>query len=138
MKLPDMPFQFECVACGRCCRRPGDVFLEPEELEAAARHLGTTTDDLIDGLSLTPQDAGYHAAVTSDSPCPFLEGDLCSIHPVKPSQCRTYPFWPEIVADATSWRSEAPHCPGIGRGKVYSRRDVRALMRGQGRTDEEI
>lgn len=31
----------------------------------------------------------------------------------RPVQCRTYPFWTGILADESSWKSEAKHCPGI-------------------------
>jgi Fe-S-cluster containining protein len=54
--------------------------------------------------------------------CPFLitTGDHrgCSIHPAKPTQCRTFPFWPELVENPVSWKATARYCPGIGKGEL--------------------
>jgi Fe-S-cluster containining protein len=50
--------------------------------------------------------------------CPFLLADGCSIHPAKPTQCRLYPFWPELVENRRGWRAAAKSCPGIGTGQL--------------------
>lgn len=50
--------------------------------------------------------------------CHFLREDGCSIHPAKPTQCRLYPFWPELVEDRQAWEQEAQACPGIGKGEL--------------------
>jgi len=50
--------------------------------------------------------------------CSFLEGHGCSIHPAKPTQCRTFPFWPEIVERKAAWDRTARYCPGIGKGPL--------------------
>jgi uncharacterized protein len=38
------------------------------------------------------------------------------VHSVKPVQCRTYPFWPELVEHRDVWDYEAKKCPGINTG----------------------
>lgn len=53
-----------------------------------------------------------------DRQCPFLEGGGCSIHPAKPTQCRLFPFWPELVEDSKQWEITAKWCPGIGIGPL--------------------
>ncbi len=50
--------------------------------------------------------------------CPFLEDHGCSIHPAKPTQCRTFPFWPELVEDRDEWNRTGRFCPGIGKGEL--------------------
>ncbi len=50
--------------------------------------------------------------------CPFLEEGGCSIHPAKPTQCRLFPFWPELVETRGNWRRVGRYCPGIGTGKL--------------------
>ena len=35
--------------------------------------------------------------------CHFLRDTGCSIHPVKPVQCRLFPFWPELVENRADW-----------------------------------
>ncbi len=80
---------------------------------------------------------GHHwlIEVPEDSHCPFLIENRCSVHAVKPEQCRTYPFWNEIVATQETWRAEAPFCPGIGHGKSYTFQQIRELVRGKGSTE---
>ena len=53
-----------------------------------------------------------------DKQCPFLGETGCVVHPVKPVQCRVYPFWPELVEYRDLWEEEARKCPGINRGPL--------------------
>ena len=53
-----------------------------------------------------------------DHDCVFLErGDDgragCSIYDARPTQCRTWPFWPENLRSRSAWRQAAKDCPGI-------------------------
>jgi len=49
-----------------------------------------------------------------DFDCTFLaENGSCSIYPHRPKQCRTYPYWPEILKSKRSWENEARYCEGI-------------------------
>jgi hypothetical protein len=62
--------------------------------------------------------------------CSFLApGKGCAIHPAKPTQCRLYPFWPELLP-AKRWRSEAQFCPGIGKGELIQIESAHAIARG--------
>jgi uncharacterized protein len=35
---------------------------------------------------------------------------------VRPRQCRTYPWWPELVEKKRDWTEEAQRCEGMNRG----------------------
>jgi Fe-S-cluster containining protein len=59
------------------------------------------------------------------STCHFLREDGCSIHAVKPTQCRIFPFWPELVAYGHKWTQTARYCPGIGKGDLVRIEDAR-------------
>jgi Fe-S-cluster containining protein len=50
--------------------------------------------------------------------CHFLTDEGCSIHPAKPTQCRIFPFWPELVESRREWRKTARYCPGMGKGPL--------------------
>jgi Fe-S-cluster containining protein len=54
----------------------------------------------------------------------FLEGGKCSIYEVRPTQCRTYPFWPAIVRAPQTWAKEGEQCPGIGKGEVVDANEI--------------
>lgn len=53
-----------------------------------------------------------------DAQCHFLTGGGCSIHAVKPTQCRLFPFWPELVENRAAWKEAGKTCPGIGKGEL--------------------
>ena len=52
--------------------------------------------------------------------CPFLKAEGCSVHPAKPTQCRVFPFWPELMEDKKELEETAQWCPGIGKGDFVS------------------
>jgi Fe-S-cluster containining protein len=56
--------------------------------------------------------------VPREAHCHFLEAGGCSIHPAKPTQCRIFPFWPELVESKREWRKTAQYCPGMGKGPL--------------------
>ena len=41
---------------------------------------------------------------------------VCGIYPVRPLQCRTWPFWPENLINESAWKRAARGCPGMDRG----------------------
>jgi Fe-S-cluster containining protein len=57
--------------------------------------------------------------------CSFLKNGGCSIHPAKPTQCRIFPFWPELVESRREWRKTAQYCPGMGQGPLIQIADAR-------------
>ena len=59
--------------------------------------------------------------------CGFLRADGCSIHPAKPTQCRIFPFWPELVEDKKEWHKTSDWCPGIGKGELVQIETARVL-----------
>jgi len=58
--------------------------------------------------------------VPRDVQCYFLREGGCSIHPVKPVQCRIFPFWPELVKSRREWKKTARYCPGMGKGPLVN------------------
>lgn len=45
--------------------------------------------------------------------CVFLRGKACTVHHVRPKQCRSFPFWSSNLEDAASWALAARECEGI-------------------------
>jgi Fe-S-cluster containining protein len=44
---------------------------------------------------------------------------MCTIYPVRPLQCRTWPFWTDNLSSPDAWNRAAQTCPGMNRGKQY-------------------
>ncbi len=126
------PLHFECTCCGDCCIAPDGyhVFLENGEAEAIRGYLGLSKgwfrrrylDRLADGELVAALEAGGR--------CVFLGADGgCRIYPVRPLQCRTYPFWPEVLASRQAWQREARRCEGINRGRAVPATWIRRQLK---------
>ncbi|MBV9082158.1 MAG: YkgJ family cysteine cluster protein [Acidobacteriaceae bacterium] len=110
--------RFECQpGCTKCCQVRGFVYLSEDDLQRAAAYVGMTAQAfeakyVIRYRQLLRLRKPRHAQ------CHFLNGEGCSIHPAKPTQCRLYPFWPELVENRAAWKKESRLCPGIGKGSL--------------------
>jgi hypothetical protein len=110
--------RFRCKpGCTRCCDRQGYVYLTRKDLENAARHTGMTTAEFERRYVYRTRHL-LRLRKPRRSQCHFLVDGGCSIHPVKPVQCRLFPFWPELLEDTLVWRKTAALCPGIGTGRL--------------------
>jgi hypothetical protein len=60
--------------------------------------------------------------------CIFLQAEVsgkrCMIYSVRPNQCRSWPFWPNNLANPGAWNKAAKKCPGINRGRHYSFEEI--------------
>lgn len=132
---------FTCTACGNCCTGgPGYVWVSDDEIEAAAGYLKMSVrefrktycrkvhgqvsfkevrqpNDLHDCVFLreVPAAPGNGRELQPGEPIPQTRR-VCSIYPVRPLQCRTWPFWPENLLTRKAWDRAARGCPGMNRG----------------------
>jgi uncharacterized protein len=47
--------------------------------------------------------------------CIFLKDKKCQIYGARPTQCRTYPWWPQNLRSQQVWEEVARTCEGINR-----------------------
>ena len=118
--------RFSCKGCGECCVDRGEyayVFLNEGEEKSLAGILSMEVDEFLHRYTASVD--GFIALVNEGEACVFLDsGGRCTVYRSRPQQCRTWPFWPEVLNRKT-WRAEvAPHCPGIGKGRLHMRRDI--------------
>ena len=127
---------FECVGCGRCCAGPqeGYVWVTGEEISAIAGHLGLSEQQM---RRRYVRKVGRRFSLIEregSNDCVFLGHEAdgsrgCRIYPVRPLQCRTWPFWPSNLRDADSWSDAASRCPGINRGPLHDVAEIEAKSR---------
>lgn len=111
--------RFSCVpGCTNCCDQRGFVYLTADDLRRAARFLGISAEEF-ESRYVYRTKYRLRLRKPRDRQCPFLAGSGCSIHPAKPTQCRLFPFWPELVEDREAWSEAGRLCPGIGMGRLY-------------------
>lgn len=110
-------FRFTCQpGCVRCCDRPGFVYITEDDLKRAARYLKMSRKAFEEKYVYRTAHQ-LRLRKPDDRQCPFLEGG-CTIHPAKPTQCRLFPYWPEIVEMQGMWEMTGTWCPGIGVGPL--------------------
>ncbi len=104
---------FECKMCGKCCKGRGGIYLGEDEIETISSYLKLNKAEfkknyleLKNGkLRLIQNDTGY---------CIFYSNQKqCSIHEVKPSICRLWPFFRANIEDEQSFFIAKIACPGI-------------------------
>jgi len=61
--------------------------------------------------------------------CVFLEGSRCSVYPVRPRQCRLFPFWEGMLLDETTFKHCTEFCPGIGKGHLHTEEEIDLLKK---------
>ena len=124
--------RFECQSgCTNCCRQKGFVFLTEADLIRIAKYLRMTAAQF-ERRYVYRTKRQIRLRVPRQVQCHFLKEDGCSIHSVKPTQCRIFPFWPEMVDDKREWRKTAAWCPGFGQGvlvQIEAAREASAEMR---------
>ncbi|MCK5738462.1 YkgJ family cysteine cluster protein [bacterium] len=109
---------FECTRCGWCCSAPGGfVHGSEDEFRAIAEHMSLDFKTFL--KKYTIDDAGYLSLASSEKgPCIFYDNG-CKIYPVRPTQCRTFPFWQGLLTSEMEWQEMAGKCPGIGNGRLW-------------------
>ena len=101
------------------------MYLAEADLARAAAFLGMTTAAFERTYVYRTRNR-MRLRMPRNSLCHFLRSDGCSIHPAKPTQCRVFPFWPELVESRREWKKTARWCPGIGKGPLIRIETARA------------
>jgi Fe-S-cluster containining protein len=87
-----MPVFLECQRCTACCRWPGQVKVTNDEIMRMAGFKGMTEHDFIQAFTRLRADRqGLALMDKPNGECMFLDGQTCSVQPVKPQQCRDFP-----------------------------------------------
>lgn len=92
---------FKCTMCGKCCTGEGEIWVNEQEAQAIAKQINLSVTRFYQQYTKQySRYKGWRMLKTKEgsSMCAFLgEDNKCSIHTVRPSQCSTYPWWPELM-----------------------------------------
>ena len=125
--------RFECQGSGKCCTSHGEfgfVFLTIDDRRRFAKHFKIST------AAFTKKYCEYRESEQAwhliedpkNTDCMFLKTKKCTVYDARPTQCRTWPFWPEVM-NPKSWKSEvASFCPGVGKGPLWSKTEIEKVM----------
>lgn len=123
---------FSCTMCGKCCHARGDVasvYVNFEERKRLAQFLDLPKRDF-DARFIRRDGDGHRRLRFVDGHCCFLEDSTCIVHEAKPVQCRTWPFWEELLESEQAYRRQVlDFCPGSqADGPVVPAESIRAQM----------
>jgi Fe-S-cluster containining protein len=117
--------RFECTRCGHCCTgAPGVVWVDEAEIAALAEYRRETPAET---LALHTRSFGRRRSLREklNGDCVFWDREAgCTVYPVRPRQCRTWPFWESNVATPEAWRRTCEVCPGSGQGELIPAEEI--------------
>lgn len=127
--------KFTCTRCSDCCRHEtGYVFLSKSDLSRLALEFSLTPDQFISQYCRwTPSISDSEKLSLAEKPnldCIFWDSG-CSVYKSRPLQCRTYPFWPNIVNNKRAWERMSVHCPGINNGELHGSQEIEKILQSQ-------
>ena len=105
-----------CAECGgNCCTgESGYIYLNQKEMEGIATFLEMSLKDFKEEYLFKN---GYKFSIKErivggSHDCIFFDRKIngCGIYPVRPAQCRTFPFWSYFKTHKDELQAE---CPGI-------------------------
>jgi len=79
---------------------------------------------------------GFRTTIVEDKgtkDCIFLQkgkrGRTCVIYPVRPNQCRTWPFWSANLKSPVEWNNAVKKCIGINRNRFHSFEEIEKIRK---------
>ncbi len=117
--------RFQCTQCGHCCTgEPGYVWVEEEDISRIAEFRREPIDD-VSHLYARRVGRRWSLREKANGDCVFYDPHRgCTIYPVRPPQCRTWPFWESNVASPDVWERTCEVCPGAGQGELIPAEEI--------------
>ena len=122
--------RFSCQQCGQCCWDEGEytqVYVDRDDLRKMAAYLDLYPDAFYKRF-VKPSE-GFDVLRSCRGACIMLRDGRCRVYSVRPRQCRTWPFWASNLASPSAWNEAAQNCPGINRGRLFTRAEIDALKK---------
>jgi Fe-S-cluster containining protein len=121
---------FTCTQCGDCCTgAPGFVWVTDEEIEKLAAFRGEPVREFRE-LYTRKARGRVTLREKANNDCVFWDkGRGCTVYPVRPAQCRTWPFWGSNVETPEAWDQTVAVCPGAGRGELITVEEILERVR---------
>jgi uncharacterized protein len=80
--------EINCTKCANCCKTICPV-LKPADVRRLAKHLELTIKEF--RSRYLTNDSEREGSAFRSQPCPFLQGNLCTVYEHRPTDCRSYP-----------------------------------------------
>lgn len=106
--------RFSCTGCGKCCTgSPGYVWVNEKEIEEMASFLEISVKDFMKRYIRRVGSRFSLVELKPNHDCVFLKDKKCGVYGARPTQCRTFPWWPQNLSSPNAWKEAARSCEGI-------------------------
>ena len=124
--------KFKCQGSANCCVSRGSygfVFLSNKDLKKLAKYLSISVNEFKFKYCQTTNGFIHLKEIKGNVDCFFLKNKRCQVYSSRPTQCRTWPFWPTNM-NSKSWNNDIVNfCPGVGKGKLISKKNIEKILR---------
>jgi Fe-S-cluster containining protein len=120
--------RFACTQCGNCCGGgPGTIRASDAEISALAGRFGLTDEEFRARYTRRLRGGDISLIEKRNHDCIFFDRELgCTVYSDRPKQCRTWPFWQNVVFSRETWDEEARDCPGMNQGPLHPEQQIRS------------
>ena len=80
--------QIDCTDCANCCRKL-QIVVDCDDIDRLAQHFRLTAKEFRKRHVVKGEDGEL---VLNRRPCPFLEGNICSVYDHRPKACHDFPY----------------------------------------------
>ena len=142
--------EFSCQMCGTCCRGfdEGEVYVYQDDILRLTQSLNITKKSELSkfarqylkiindsffwkepgaerGKTYRFKNLGFKFA-GEDEHCHFLQENSCTVHEIRPFQCKCFPFWHMLVSSRKNFIDYSKKCPGLKvlKGRYYSKEEI--------------
>lgn len=132
---------FKCQACSKCCYGfKGYVFLSKKDIDKISKFLKISKEDFLKKytrkvLNKIQNKYKYKYKISlkelsNTFECIFLKDKKCQIYKVRPSQCKTYPFWEENLKSKKDWEEKVlRNCIGSHeKTTIYTYQEIEEIL----------
>jgi Fe-S-cluster containining protein len=108
---------FKCTGCGNCCSgSSGYIWLNKQEQINISKKLNLPLKKFLEKYTFIAENKISLKEIKkkeNDYWCIFLEKNKkCKIYDVRPHQCKSYPYWKNVVDDKNYLEFVLQDCPG--------------------------
>lgn len=134
--------RFECQGSGQCCVSRGEfgfVYLTLSDRKKMAKLLKLPLRSFTKSHCEKDSYGKFHLKEEKNrKECMFLKNNRCEVYKARPTQCRTWPFWPEVMGAKTWAKDVAAYCPGVGKGSVVSAEEIQKQLDEQIKSEDNL
>jgi hypothetical protein len=98
--------------------------VDEDEIADLAAQRGETVEQ-VTALYTRPVGRRRSLKEKANGDCVFYDRAAgCTVYPVRPRQCRTWPFWESNVLTPQTWQRTCAVCPGSGQGELIPAEEI--------------